>query len=140
MIDLKLIGYTVEHFETILTPEVINMDDDPVFGMEMDCNSDAIDDQKGIMRVIISVTATNDGSAEPFARADGTFHVLFEASEAAKRDEINTAIRSSGVEMAMPIIRALIVGAANLLSLPPVFSFPHVDPLEIVWNDDSEDE
>jgi len=139
MIDLKLIGYTVEHFETLLTPDVANMNDDITFGLELYCNSDVVDDLKrGIMRVMITVTAANEGKDDPFAKADGIFHFLFDAAEASEREAINASIRSNGIEIALPIIRGLIVGAASLLSLPPVFSFPHVDPSDIVWEDDSE--
>lgn len=141
MIDLKLIGYTVEHFETVLTPDVSNMDDNITHGMEIHCNSRGMEDSvTGLMQVVIDVIACNEGKTEPFARAGGTFNLLFEASEPADPEAINAALRDSGLGIALPLIRGLIAGATSLLSLPQVFGFPHVDPVDVQWEDYAETE
>ena len=98
------------------------------------------DNISGLMRIIITVTATNEGSDEPFARASGTFHFLFESSEPAEPATINAALRSSGIEIALSVIRGLIGGATTLLSLPPVYTIPYVDPTVIEWEDEAENE
>lgn len=140
MIDLRIIGYTVEHFESTLTPDVLNMADDPVSRMELHCNSTALDDKSGgMLRCVITVSAANDEQAEPFARIDGAFNFLFGCEDESDPDAINDALRITGIEIALAVIRGLITGATGLFSLPSVFDFPHIDVADISWEDYKEE-
>lgn len=138
MLDLILRGHTVEHFECSMTPEIASISDDSDITMSFECRSGSLSDQHhAILRVELIIKATNPGQKEAFAQANAVFHIAFESLASASNDDLINAVQSSGIQLAMPLIRAIIVGATNMLGFPDVFSFPSVDYSKIEWNNEA---
>jgi len=134
MTDLKLIGYSAEHFETSLTVDDDEIDKNVRFHIHLFGRTQALDDHtKGILRVEIKIEG-NKGNDIVFAALNCAFNLLFETDSEVDSEQMNALLRSVGIESAIPLIRGIVVGATNMLGLPGFFNFPSIDTSQIEWN------
>lgn len=146
MIDLILIGHTVSNFQTVLEPSVNEFRGESQTGFAVRCDTGVLPDGRhGALIIQISLGAYLPDDKpmeerEPFTAAEGTFIFTFESSGDCDRTAMDNALRTSGLQIAVPVLRGVLVGTCELLNLPSVFAFPNFGPDDVTWgiNDDDE--
>lgn len=139
MIDLKLTGYTVERFNTLLTPDVANMSDSPENSMRFRFGTGySADLNSAVLHIEMRLEAKNSGDEKPFASIESLFHFTFETPDSVPESSIDEALRTTGLQLSLPVARGLIVGVSSMLNLPDVFSFPPVDFEKVEWRSTDE--
>ena len=143
MLDLKMLGYTVERLETNLSPVVKELEGEYQNSMKFNCYSHpASNDVYGSIRIELTMDVClkdkieSNQDREPFVTLNGVFHVAFEASEKVTEEEFDRGLKSTGARIALPVIRGIIVGVTSIMGYPNVFSFPQIDPEVIHWEKD----
>ena len=142
MADLMMLGYNVSRFETSLQPEIIHFNGESEKGLAVKCDAHIPSDGKhSVLRIQISIAGYNPGEKPieertPFVVAEGEFLFNFESSEALDDSAMEASVKTTGLQVAVPILRGILVGIANILNLPPVFSFPPFGPEDIEWDEE----
>ena len=136
MTDLKLLGYTTEHFEAQLFPNVSDMGDNVQNTLEFNCQTAHSPDLSNAgLRIDLCVTAKNANDEDPFTRISGIFYFTFESNPKQPIPEVDAYLQTAGLQAIIPIIRGSIVGIAKMLNLPDVFSFPPINNSDVEWSD-----
>lgn len=154
MHDIKMMGYTVASLQTVLQPEVNLFSGESEKGMSVQCNAFVPDDgQHGVLRMQISIGAYLPGEAPdaasgdtpdeehlPFVVLEADTYFSFEVPDKMAGDALESALKTTGLDAAIPVLRGVLVGVGSLLNLPPVFSFPHFSADDVEWDVDTNPE
>lgn len=139
MIDLILKGHTVSRFEMAMLPSVTEYTGKSQMGYAIRCDTTMSPDSRhGALTIQISIGAylPDDKPMEertPFVVLETTFIFTFEASGECNRAAMDDALRSSGLQIAIPVLRGVLVGTCEMLNLPSVFSFPNFSQEDVTW-------
>ena len=140
MSDLMMLGYTVTRFETSLQPDVVHFNGESDKGLAVKCDAYIPSDGKhSVLRMQISIAGYLPDSKPmeeraPFVVAEGEFLFNFESADELNDSAMEEAVKTTGLQAAIPVARGILVGIGNILNLPPVFSFPPFSPDDIEWD------
>ena len=141
MKEIALCGYNTSSYEASLGPGIESFDGESKKSLLVHCftvlDPNGVNSMLGVDIEICGFLPDQEPDAEhePFLRMNCQCIFQFEAAEPVSDEEMETYLRNDGVMIAIPLMRGMLVGAANILNLPDIFSFPPVDPKMISWSD-----
>ena len=146
MANLEINGYTVIHLDTTLMPSVQEFTGESKKLLSLNCKSMTTpDNSEGVLTFDISIEVhlpdAQDGKDhDPILVTNAQFMFSFSPDETVSESELVDMVTTTGVQVALPIMRGILAGTGNMLNHPDVYDFPSFKPDMIIWQSENEAE
>ena len=146
MANLEIKGYTVIHLDTTLNPSIQHFTGESKKFLSLNCKSmTSPDNSEGILAFDISIEVhlPNDQDSkqqDPILVTNAQFMFSFAPDEAVSESQLTELTTTTGVQIAIPIMRSILAGTGNILNHPEVYDFPTFKPDMIKWQSEDEAE
>ena len=139
MANIEMLGYTVLHLETSLFSNVQQYNGESAKHLQLNCRTmTSSDSDEGVLTFDVFIEAClpenhDTDDRKPIIQTTAKFMFSFTSNEGISEDELSEMMRTTGTQMAIPIIRGILAGVGNMLCHPDVYDFPSFRPEIINW-------